>query len=71
MTQIEIGQFVRAYRKQSSVTMEGLEKKAFVTRNTIRDFERSAHAIRIDSLLLILDALGLELEVKEKADVSN
>src|ERR1700677_3629027 len=61
-------EFIAAAREEQGIGVVTLEKKAGVSVDTIRDFERGkAHLIRADKLKKILNALGYDLVITKLA----
>lgn len=56
-----IGDRIRAARRPAKLSQEGLAEKVGVDRQTINRIEMGHHAARIDTLLLIADALDVSL----------
>ncbi len=58
---IEIGQKIKALRLASELTQSELAARARLTKGFISQFERDQTSISLDSLLDILDALGVSI----------
>lgn len=66
MTAQEIGQLVRDARKSMGLRQEALAAAAGVGLRFLVELERGKASVRLDKMLAVLDALGLELEVKPR-----
>ncbi|NPA39737.1 MAG: helix-turn-helix transcriptional regulator [Thermodesulfobacteria bacterium] len=63
----KIGKLIKEERKKRNLTQEELAIKAGVTRQTISKMERGkVPLVTLFSFFKVLDALGLEMEVKPK-----
>jgi y4mF family transcriptional regulator len=58
-----IGQAVRTARKAMGLTQPALAAAAGVGLRFLVELERGKPTVRLDRMLLVLDALGLELQV--------
>ncbi len=58
---LEIGQKIKALRQASELTQSELAARARLTKGFISQFERDQTSISLDSLLDILDALGITI----------
>ena len=56
-----MGDRIRAARLRADLSQEKLAERVDVDRKTINRIEQGHHAPRIDTLLLIADALGVPL----------
>lgn len=66
MIQEDIGKWIRERRKELGVTQQTLADLAGVGINTLVAIERGEGNPRLFTLMTILDALGLQLDVKLK-----
>ena len=66
MNQEEIGKWIRERRKELGVTQQTLADLAGVGINTLLAIERGEGNPRLLTLMSILDALGLQLDVRLK-----
>lgn len=66
MNQEEIGKWMRERRKELGVTQQTLADLAGVGINTLLAIERGEGNPRLLTLMTILDALGLQLDVRLK-----
>lgn len=62
-----IGQIVRDARKSMGLRQEALAAAAGVGLRFLVELERGKPSVRLDKMLAVLDALGLELEVKPRS----
>jgi y4mF family transcriptional regulator len=62
----DIGQIVRDARKSMGLRQEALAAAAGVGVRFLVELERGKPSVRLDKMLAVLDALGLELEVKPR-----
>ncbi len=62
----ELAQKVRQARKAAKLSQDDLAALSSISRRPIYLLESGKGAIRIDNLMQILDALGLELEIRPK-----
>ncbi len=68
ITRESILTLINAAREEQGLTVLGLEQRAGVSRDTVRDFERGkAQLIRADKLQKVLNALGYNLVVTRLA----
>lgn len=58
-----LGEQIRAERKRQRMSMDGLCEAIGISPTTLADFELNKRGPRLDTLLLITDALGLELHL--------
>ncbi len=58
---MKIGSKIRSLRQQSELTQEELAERAGLTKGFISQVERDLTSISLDSLLQILDALGMKI----------
>ena len=64
LTRESVLAFIAAAREEEGLSVDALERRAGVSKDTIRDFQRGkAHLIRADKLKKILNALGYNLTV--------
>jgi transcriptional regulator with XRE-family HTH domain len=56
-----IGERIRAARRSAGLTQEQLGERVDLSRVTIGNIEKGAHASNLDTLLLISDAVGVPL----------
>ena len=66
MNQEDIGKWIRERRKELAVTQQTLADLAGVGINTLLAIERGEGNPRLLTLTTILDALGLQLDVRPK-----
>ena len=66
MNQEDIGKWIRERRKKLAVTQQTLADLAGVGINTLLAIERGEGNPRLLTLTTILDALGLQLDVRPK-----
>lgn len=66
MTQQEIGQFIKERRKVLSVNQQTLADLAGVAVNTVVAIERGEGNPQLNTLLTILDTLGLQININIK-----
>jgi len=64
----DIGQTVRDARKSMGLRQEALAAAAGVGLRFLVELERGKPSVRLDKMLAVLDALGLELEVKPRGE---
>ncbi|MFD0353532.1 helix-turn-helix domain-containing protein [Streptomyces sp. NPDC127110] len=57
----QVGSFIRGARQDADVTQEGLALRAGIDRQTLNRIEQGHASARLDSLILIADALGVPL----------
>lgn len=68
ITRESILTLINEARTQKGLTVQGLEQKAGVSKDTVRDFERGkAQIIRADKLQKVLNALGYDLVITRLA----
>lgn len=58
-----LGEQIRAERKRQRISMDSLCEEIGISPTTLADFELNKRGPRLDTLLLITDALGLELHL--------
>ena len=63
MTQQEIGQFIKERRKVLSINQQTLADLAGVAVNTVVAIERGEGNPQLNTLLTILDTLGLQINI--------
>jgi HTH-type transcriptional regulator / antitoxin HipB len=66
MNSIELGQAIRAERKRLDVTQKQLAMVAGVGLRFLIELERGKPTARIEGMLKVLQALGLELSLDRK-----
>ena len=66
MTQQEIGQFIKERRKVLSINQQTLADLAGVAINTVVAIERGEGNPQLNTLLTILDTLGLQININIK-----
>lgn len=66
MTVKEISEALRAEREAQKMSRKQLENMCGVHHTTIGAIETNTHASRLDTYVILLDALGLKLEVMKK-----
>ena len=66
MTQQEIGQFIKERRKVLSINQQTLADLAGVAVNTVVAIERGEGNPQLNTLLTILDTLGLQININIK-----
>lgn len=66
--QIRLAQGLKAARTKARLSQEGLAELAGISRRPIYLLENGKGSIRVDTLLKILDVLGLTLSVQPKDD---
>ena len=59
----EVALVVRSRRRQLGVDQETVARLAGVSRKAVSEIERAKPTIRVDVLVKVLDALGLEITV--------
>lgn len=64
MTPNQIGQLVKRHRKTAGLTQLGLANLAGVGKTVVFDIEKGKPSIQLDTLLKILDALNIQIELK-------
>jgi len=62
----ELIEQIVAMRKKMKITQETLAKKANVSQQAISRLEKEKHIPKIDTLLKIVDGLGLKLTLTER-----
>lgn len=62
----DIGQIIRDTRKSMGLRQEALAGAAGVGLRFLVELERGKPSVRLDKMLAVLDALGLELDVKPR-----
>jgi y4mF family transcriptional regulator len=67
-TMEDIGRTVRDTRKSMGLRQESLAAAAGVGLRFLVELERGKPSVRLDKMLAVLDALGLELEVKPRGE---
>lgn len=67
MDKNEIGEYIRTRRKSLNINQPILAKLSGVGLNTLVAIERGNGNPRLDTLLAVLDTLGLELNVTLKS----
>jgi HTH-type transcriptional regulator/antitoxin HipB len=60
-----IGQLIRGERRAQGLTQDDLALLADLSRKTVADVERGKPTVQLATLLQILDALGLNLDVRK------
>lgn len=58
-----LGEQIRAERKRQRMSMDSLCEEIGISPTTLADFELNKRGPRLDTLLLITDALGMELRL--------
>ena len=66
MTQQEIGQFIKERRKVLSINQQTLDDLDGVAVNTVVAIERGEGNPQLNTLLTILDTLGLQININIK-----
>ncbi|BAI81757.1 transcriptional regulator, XRE family (plasmid) [Deferribacter desulfuricans SSM1] len=67
MKPYELGQFIKAKRKEKKITQADLAKQAGISRQTLSKLEQGKLAlVSIRTLFVVLDILGYELKVVPK-----
>jgi y4mF family transcriptional regulator len=61
---IEIGKVVRAIRKQSGLSQQGLAQLAGVGKTVVFDLEKGKETVQLDTLLKILDVLNIKIKLE-------
>lgn len=61
-----LGEEIRALRRKRNWTQGQLASAAGVHKNSIISFENGHRQMHTDTLVLLLDALGYEIELREK-----
>lgn len=64
---IQLGQAVRSKRKQDGLTQQDLAAIANVGVRFVSDLENGKSTVQLDSVMSVLQALGLELSLAEKS----
>jgi transcriptional regulator with XRE-family HTH domain len=64
----EIAQLVRAERRRQDMDQKRLALVANVAVRSVHRIEHAAETIRLDTLLRVLNALGLELAVRRRGE---
>ncbi|WP_085369714.1 helix-turn-helix transcriptional regulator [Leifsonia sp. NCR5] len=67
----ELGTNIERWRKLQGLTAGQLAERAHVTRDTLRALEKGTGAPRIDSVLAVLDVLGIANTVVASTDPWN
>jgi DNA-binding XRE family transcriptional regulator len=66
MDQVELAERIRNARKQAGLSQEGLAALSAISRRPVYLLETGKGAVRVDTLMQILDSLGYELEIRPK-----
>lgn len=66
MTASEIGTVVKFHRKTAGLTRVDLARLAGVGKTTIFDIEHGKETVQLKSLLLVFDALGIEMRLDSR-----
>lgn len=65
---IRLGEALKAARAEAHLNQETLADLAGLSRRPVYLAENAEGAVRLDSLIRMLDALGLRLTIERKAD---
>ena len=68
MTLAELGETIRLRRKELHMTQEQLAEKADIDYQTVSTLENGYKGPRWDTLMMVTDALGLEIRVERRAE---
>lgn len=68
MTLQELGEAIRLRRKELHMTQEQLSEKANIAQETLSTLENGYKGPRWDTLMMVTDALGLEVKVERRAE---
>lgn len=60
---MEVATAVRSRRRQLGVDQETVARLAGVSRKAVSEIERAKPTIRVDTLVKVLDAVGLEIRI--------
>lgn len=63
-----LGDLVRARRKELSLTLEEAAERLGVSKRLLLDMEKGRRGVRIDTVIRILNLLGLDLMVRGRAN---
>ncbi|MCB8933713.1 MAG: helix-turn-helix domain-containing protein [Fimbriimonadaceae bacterium] len=64
----KVGEVVRRARRDANLSQEQLAALAGLSRRPVYHLETGRGAVGLDSLVLLLDCLGLEIAIVPKAD---
>ena len=62
----QVGQVLRAARKSAKLSQKELAAKLGLSQNRVSELETDPGSMRVDQLLSMLSALGLELQVQTR-----
>lgn len=62
----QVGLVLRAVRKSTKLTQKQLAAKLGLSQNRVSELETDPGSMRVDQLLAVLSALGLELQVQTR-----
>ena len=63
---LAVGETIRASRQRARLSQDGLADLASISRRPLYLMESGKGAVRLDTLIKILDALGLEMRIQPK-----
>lgn len=66
----QVGLIIRAARKAARLTQKELAAKLGLSQNRLSELETDPGSMRVDQLLSVVAALGLELQVQPRSGVS-
>lgn len=62
----QVGLVLRAARKSAKLSQKQLAAKLGLSQNRVSELETNSGSMRVDQLLAVLSALGLELQVQTR-----
>ncbi len=65
---VEIGQTIRAQRREYNVTQKDLAQRLDMSEKTLRAIERGSSSAKLESTLRVITALGLQFQVRRHTD---
>ena len=66
---MELGNQIKKYRKERSLSQDALAERIFVSRQTISNWENDKSYPDVNSLVLLCDAFEISLDQLVKGDV--
>lgn len=66
----QVGLVLRAVRKSAKLSQKQLAAKLGLSQNRVSELETNPGSMRVDQLLAVLSALGLELQVQPRGGSS-
>lgn len=65
-TSTDLSEFVKSHRKKNSISQEELATFANISRLAVSEFETGKSDIKLSTLIKIINACSLELEIRER-----